>query len=60
MKIEELNDLIETATEQLTADYACYFGKRDAEIIIELANKEIEHKKRQEEASHYLGKNGVR
>ena len=44
MEIKELKDLIETATEQLTADYACYFSIRDAEIIIELAKKEIKQK----------------
>lgn len=39
MTIEELNSLKETATEQLTADYACYFGIRDAEIILELIDE---------------------
>ena len=38
---KELEALIETATEQLTADYACYFGKRDAEIMIELAKEKM-------------------
>ena len=42
MTIEELKDLRETALEQITADYACYFSRRNAETIIKLVDAEIE------------------
>ena len=39
MTIEELNSLKETAKEQTTANFACYFSRRDAEIILELIER---------------------
>ena len=39
---EGLNDLEEVATEQLNADYACYFGVENSKDILKLIKKERE------------------
>jgi hypothetical protein len=43
---EVLEPLKETATEQLTADYACYFGEKEAQAILDLIKEHEEAKEK--------------